>query len=340
MSETSRNPGGLQEFAPDLLDKKLLNVLQWDFPLVAKPFETIGEGLKISEERVVDRILRLKQSGIIRQINAIFDTRRLGYKSSLVAMAIDESSIDTVANKISEHPGVSHNYKRDHEFNLWFTLAVPPNGNIQDEVKELSALKGVMRCRLLPTQKLFKIGVKLDMLKDDPQNPAPDEDFKENSQPPVKLQERDIEIIREMQEDIEIISRPFENMSERLGLTEEGLLEKLKEYQDRGIMRRFAAILRHQKAGFKANGMITWKVPVERVEEVGMVAASFSQVSHCYERPVYPDWQYNLFSMVHARSKEGCEKIAEEISKRTGIRDYAILYSTKEYKKERVRYFT
>ncbi|MCZ6648385.1 MAG: Lrp/AsnC family transcriptional regulator [Thaumarchaeota archaeon] len=339
MSETSRIQG-IQEFAPDLLDKKLLNLLQWDFPLVAKPFDAIGKGLQISEEQVVDRILKLKQSGIIRQVNAIFDTRRLGYKSSLVAMAIDESSIDTVANKISEHPGVSHNYKRDHEFNLWFTLAVPPDGNIQNEVKKLSALKGVIRCRLLPTQKLFKIGVKLDMLKDDPQNPTPDEDFKENSIPPVKLQERDIEIIREMQEDIEIISRPFEKMSERLGLREEDFLEKMKEFQDRGIMRRFAAILRHQKAGFKANGMITWKVPPERVEEVGMVAASFSQVSHCYQRPVYPDWQYNLFSMVHARSREGCEKIAEEISRRTGIQDYAILYSTKEYKKERVKYFT
>ncbi len=340
MSETTRTQDNIQEFALDLLDKKLLNLLQWDFPLVAKPFEAIGEGFQISEEQVFERILRLKQSGIIRQINAIFDTRRLGYKSSLVAMAVDESMIDIVANKISEHPGVSHNYKRDHEFNLWFTLAVPPNGNIQQEVAKFTALKGVLRSRLLPTQKLFKIGVKLDMLKNDPQNPAPDEDFKENSQPPVKLQERDIEIIREMQEDIEVISRPFEKMSERLGLREEDLLEKMKEFQERGIMRRFAAILRHQKAGFKANGMITWKVPPERVEEVGMVAASFSQVSHCYQRPIYPDWQYNLFSMVHARSKEGCEKIAEEISKRTGIQDYAILYSTKEYKKERVRYFT
>jgi DNA-binding Lrp family transcriptional regulator len=112
-----------------------------------------------------------------------------------------------------------------------------------------------------------------------------------------------------------------------------------KGYQEVGIMRRFAAILRHREAGFTANGMVVWKVPENRIDEVGYKLASFSEVSHCYRRPVYPDWQFNLFSMIHARTFEGAEKMAFEMSAAIGIRDYRILFSSREFKKVRVKYF-
>ena len=323
----------------DSVDKKLLNLLQWDFPLDVRPFHILAEKVGVSEQNVITRIHKMKQSGIIRQISAIFDTRMLGYKSSLVAMQIDENAIDKVAMKISEHRGVSHNYKRDHQFNLWFTLAVPPNASLEDEVARLAKIDGVRKYRLLPTKKLFKIGVKLDMENPDTKNPAPNENIRKKDIERRPISNDDIEKIIELQKDIELVSRPFLNMSKRLAMTEEQVINHVMMFEEIGIMRRFAAILRHQKAGFVANGMVTWKVPPERIQEVANVAISFSQVSHCYERPVYEDWPYNLFSMVHARSKEACERIALEISKRTGIMDYVILYSTKEYKKDRVKYF-
>ena len=323
----------------DSVDKKLLNLLQWDFPLDVRPFHILAERVGVSEQNVITRIHKMKQSGIIRQISAIFDTRMLGYKSSLVAMQIDENAIDKVAMKISEHRGVSHNYKRDHQFNLWFTLAVPPNASLEDEVARLAKIDGVRKYRLLPTKKLFKIGVKLDMENPDTKNPAPNENIRKKDIERRPISNDDIEKIIELQKDIELVSRPFLNMSKRLAMTEEQVINHVMMFEEIGIMRRFAAILRHQKAGFVANGMVTWKVPPERIQEVANVAISFSQVSHCYERPVYEDWPYNLFSMVHARSKEACERIALEISKRTGIMDYVILYSTKEYKKDRVKYF-
>ena len=325
--------------AMDAIDKKLLNLLQWEFPLVAKPFQALAEKVDTTEEDVITRIKGLKDSGVIRQINAIFDTRMLGYKSSLVAMQIDNDLLDEVARRISEHPGVSHNYKRDHHFNLWFTLAVPPSGNIGNEVAKMAQIKGVRKVRLLPTKKLFKIGVKLDVERPDPENPAPDDVIRKKSVKRKPLTEDDIVRIVELQKDVELVSRPFQNMSKRLRITEKELLDVAREFEERGIMRRFAAILRHQKAGFVANGMVTWKVPNNKIEDVAKIAISFSQVSHCYQRPVYEDWPYNLFTMVHARSKEACERIAQEISKRSGITEYAILYSTKEYKKERVKYF-
>lgn len=325
--------------AMDAIDKKLLNLLQWEFTLDVKPFEALAEKVGTTEKDVITRINRLKDSGVIRQINAIFDTRMLGYKSSLIAMQIDNDLIDEVALKISEHHGVSHNYKRDHQFNLWFTLAVPPNGSLDDEVAKMARIKGVRKIRLLQTKKLFKIGVKLDVEHPDPESPVPNDVIKKKSVERKPLTKDDIARIVELQKDLELVPRPFLNISRRLGITEKELLAVIKKFEERGIMRRFAAILRHQKAGFVANGMVTWKVPEDRIEDVAKIAISFSQVSHCYQRPVYEDWPYNLFTMVHARSKESCERIAQEISKRTGMTEYAILYSTKEYKKERVQYF-
>ncbi len=319
-------------------DKKLLNLLQWEFPMVEQPFAAVGESVCLSEQQVIDRVTELKDAEIIREINAIFDTRRLGYKSSLVAARAAEGKVDEVADVISQHPGVSHNYKRDHHFNIWFTLAVPPEQELDEELEKLAARAGTEKYRLLPTKHLFKIGVKLDMSKDE-ETLRPEHRAKETRSDRGPLTEGDRIFIRETQQDLPLQPRPFDDMARNLGMTVEQLLSRLEEFQQAGLMRRYAAILRHQKAGFVANGMVCWKVPEERIMEVGEIAASFPQVSHCYQRPTYPDWPYSLFSMIHARNEEKCKRIAKQISEKTGLTDYAILFSTKEYKKERVKYF-
>ncbi|GIU70958.1 MAG: transcriptional regulator [Candidatus Nitrosocaldaceae archaeon] len=319
-------------------DKEILNLIQWDFPLTKQPFKEIGKRLGIDEEEALRRIRRIKEEGLIRQINAIFDTRKLGYKSALVAMSIEPNKLEEVAYEINKHPGVSHNYERDHEYNLWFTIAVPPDGNIKHDLEQFAKLDGVKKYRILPTIKLYKIGVKLDMLDNDDKPKAVDKPTIKDLKP-IKLTERDKEFIRELQKDIELVKEPFNEPAKRLGITVEELLAKAKEYEKIGIMRRFAAILRHRDAGFTANGMIVWKVPEDRIDEVGYRVAAYKEVSHCYKRPTYEDWPYNLFSMVHARSKESCIKIAEEIAKDIKIDDYKILFSLREFKKERVKYY-
>lgn len=327
----------MKEF--DSVDKTILNLIQWDFPLARRPFAEIGRKLNISEEEALRRTKAIKETGIIRQINAIFDTRRLGYKSALVAMSIKPEKLERVADEINKHPGVSHNYERDHEYNLWFTIAVTPDGSIQRDLENFAKLGGVIKYRILPTLKLFKIGVRLDMINDDPENPQPTDKPKPVDKVPFIATERDKEFIRELQKDIEIIHEPFDDLARRLGITIEQLFEKAREYERIGVMRRFAAILRHRDAGFAANGMIVWNVPEDRIDEIGTKLAEFPQVSHCYQRPIYQDWSYNLFSMVHARTKEACEKIGMEMSKHIGITDYRILFSLREFKKERVKYF-
>ena len=326
--------------APELTqhDKKLLNILQWDFPLAERPFATIAEKLDISEQEIIDRITTLKEARIIREINAIFDTRQLGYKSSLIAVKAPKDKVDQVAEVINRHPGVSHNYKRNHTFNIWFTLAVPPEQELEEVLEDLTSQTEAEKYRMLPTKHLFKIGVKLDMEKDEEslESEARSKVHRTSHGP---LTEADKDFIRVLQEDMPLVFRPFDGMASHLGLTLEELFHKCDEFQKAGLMRRYAAILRHQNAGFTANGMVCWRVPEDRVLEVGETTASFPQVSHCYQRPTYPDWPYSLFSMIHARDEEKCRRIAEKISQKTGITDYAILFSTKEYKKERVKYF-
>jgi DNA-binding Lrp family transcriptional regulator len=323
----------------DAVDKKLLNEIQWVFPLVDRPYIEIAKRHDISEEDVMRRIAVMKEMGIIRQISAIFDTRRLGYKSALIAFAVKPDKLDYVAEKVNEHPGVSHNYERNHEYNMWFTLAVPPGSDMKRDLDRMASFEGVIKHRVLPTLKLYKIGVRLDMVNKDPDKPKPMDKVKQLNPEKAQITEHDRKFIRELQKDLAVVPEPFKELANNLEITTTQLFAKATEYENTGIMRRFAAILRHREAGFVANGMVVWHVPDNKIDKVGFRLAAFPQVSHCYRRPVYPDWRFNLFSMVHARTLQAAEKIAAEMSETVGIRDYQILFSSREFKKERVKYF-
>lgn len=323
----------------DALDREILNEIQWSFPLVAEPYKELAARFHTSEDEMKKRILQLKSIGILRQLSAIFDTRRLGYKSSLIAMAIEPDKLEYVANHINRHPGVSHNYERNHEYNLWFTLATPPGSDLKTEVDKFGKLAGIKKIRLLPTIKLFKIGVKLEMVQEKKQEVAPTEEKKKVKEIKFTPTEDDKEFVRQLQKDLEVVDRPFLAAAQSLGMTEEQVFEKLRYYEEIGVMRRFAAILRHRDAGFVANGMIVWKVPEQRIKEVGATLGAFPQISHCYQRPVYPDWPYSVFSMVHCKSVKDAELMAKDIQRHIKIDDYKILFSSREFKKTRVEYF-
>lgn len=323
----------------DSLDRRLLDLLQTDFPLVVEPFSKLADALSLGQEEALDRLRGMKETGLIRQISAIFDSRRLGYRSTLVAFSVDDERLDEVALLINAHPGVSHNYARTHLFNLWFTLTLPRGEDLETAVAKLVKDAKVERYLVLPAQRVFKIGVHFKMAGQKEETPAAEAEALTDREE-VSLAPSDIPLVRELQQDIELVSRPFGDMAQRLGMSEEELLARAKGLKRAGIMRRYAAVLHHRTAGFSANAMGCWIVPTERVEEVGRFASSSSAVSHCYERPTYPPhWLYNLFTMIHARNRQECEEVAGDIAERTGIRDYLLLYSTKEYRKGRARYF-
>ena len=325
-------------------DKKLLNVLQQDFPLDERPFARMGEKVNLSEQEVLQRVARYKQDRIIRQISAIFDTRSLGYQSSLVAMSVPGEREDEAAAFLNEHPGISHNYRRNHHFNLWFTVAVAPTSRLglEGTVAKLHAMCRADSTRLLPTLKLYKIAVDLDMTGERPPEATTGQvPYTEAKRRDLPLTERQMALIRELQEDLLLVERPFDGWAAAVGLSPAELLAEARGFLARGQMRRFAAVLRHRAAGFAANAMGVWKVPEnEDPDKYGAVMASFNAVSHCYQRPTYPDWPYALFSMIHGRTVDDCEKTLQAIAEKTGLTEYRALYSSKEYKKTRVKYFT
>lgn len=320
------------------IETVILRYLQEGIPLVREPFQELAGEIDISEDSLIRTIQDLKTKKIIRQISPIYDTRRLGYESLLVVFKVSPDDIDTVAAIINSHPGVSHNYERNYPFNLWFTLAIPPDSKLGSErtVEVLALRTGTKEYVVLRAKKVFKIGLRLDI-----EGSGEEREYVQQRDLPRGgyLSEEEKGIIRVTQEDMPVVERPFSVYAERLGIREDIILRKLKDFKERGIMRRFAAVLYHRNAGFLSNGMVVWKIPEDIIDEVGSRIASYRAVSHCYERTTNDVWQYNLFSMIHAKKRDDLERIVEEIQMETGVEDYAILYSTREFKKKRVQYF-
>jgi siroheme decarboxylase len=324
------------------LDRKLLNLMQGSFPIAPRPYGHVAALAEISEAEAMERVRRLLQQRIIRQVTPIFDTRALGYSSMLVAAKVDPENPHRAARVINEHPGVSHNYLRNHDFNLWFTIATEPDSRLGlvGTLEVLAREAGAVSMRELPTLRLFKIRMDLEMEGD---TEALSSAVQASEPAPLERQpydERDIAVIRALQGDMPVVPEPYAPAAEAVGITQERFLEHLAGMQERGLLRRVAAILFHRRAGFSANGMGVWQVPDQQIAQLGPRMACVRGVSHCYQRPTYPDWPYSIFTMAHGRSKEECDAVLDAIAEQTGIEERATLYSSTEFKKVRLLYFT
>ena len=203
----------------DDVDKALLTEIQKSFPIDHRPFQTLGEKLGISEQACLERITRLKSTQVIRQLSAIFDTRSLGYQSTLAAMKVDPARVDEAAEIVNQHPGVSHNYKRNDIFNIWFTDAVPPMDSLERTVQALHELARAEETIILPTLRLYKIGVKLDLTGQESALENPEDIYDEQRRMAAKppLTEQDIRFIRILQEDLPLLELPFRSEERRVG---------------------------------------------------------------------------------------------------------------------------
>jgi DNA-binding Lrp family transcriptional regulator len=225
---------------------------------------------------------------------------------------------------------------------MWFTIAVERDSRLglDGTLDVLQQLTGAESIRQLPTLKLFKIRMDLEMEGDTKaltsagaeQAPAPLE--------AIDYDEFDVAVIRATQGDMPIVPEPYAPAAAELGIEVDALLEHMAGMRERGLLRRVAGILYHRRAGFSANGMGVWEVPAERIAELGPRMASFRVISHCYQRPTYADWPYSVFTMAHGRSKEECDAVLDAIADDTGIDGRATLYSSTEFKKIRLLYFT
>ncbi len=319
------------------IDRKLVDRLQAEFPLTGHPYADIGSGLDISEKEVIERVRQLKAAGIVRQIGPVFEAKKLGYQTTLVAMRVAAEQTDMATRIITEHPGISHGYERDHYFNLWFTLAVPGTGNVETELAKLAEPINPEVFFDLPAVRLFKLRVHF-ALGGNGQSGASGSRQVSVHQPEVELTREERLVINKLQQDLPLLPCPFAPMAARLDIDEDRFLSLCQSLKQRGIMRRFGAAVNHRKAGFVANAMTCWVASLEKMDMAGRKLASVKEVSHCYERKTNPRWPYNLFAMIHGHTQEACRDIADKVSAETGLSDYVMLFSTRELKKTRVKY--
>jgi DNA-binding Lrp family transcriptional regulator len=326
----------------DETDRKLLNLMQGSFPIAARPYQHVASLAQVSEHEAMSRVRRLLGARIIRQVTPIFDTRALGYSSMLVAAKVDPTYPHRAAGVINEHPGVSHNYLRNHDFNLWFTIATEPDSalGLDGTLEVLAREAGAESMRQLPTLRLFKIRMDLEMEGGTEALASAVEESEPKELARQPYDELDVAVIRALQGDMLVVAEPYAPAAADVGMDQERFLAHLAGMQERGLLRRVAAILYHRRAGFSANGMGVWQVPQEQIATLGPRMAAVRGVSHCYQRPTYEDWPYSIFTMAHGRSREECDAVLDAIAASTQISERATLYSSTEFKKIRLLYFT
>jgi DNA-binding Lrp family transcriptional regulator len=314
--------------------KTLIRTIQASVPLEPRPFASIAEDLDLAEASVIEELRELQREKILREISAVLEGNLLGYQSAIATGTIPEERIEAVAEIVSAHPTVSHNYLRDHSYNLWFTIAAPLKMPLERMLELLAKEAGVAGFHTLRRTHVFKIGVNFD--PDSLKNRT--EVTKTSTAQNVEVQLRDAQFFRALQTPLPLIERPFDELARGVDASGAELIEFAKHHLG-GAVRRYVGTLRHRKLGVKENGMVVWRVAEDEVQVAGERLAKAPEVSHCYARNPIPNFPYTLYSMVHGPSRESCGEIARALSRETGLGDYSVLFSEREFKKQRLRYF-
>jgi siroheme decarboxylase len=324
-------------------ESKVLNRIQRDIPLVERPFREIADEMGLQEDAVIGTIGDLKRRRSVRNIAGIFEPSGLGYSTTLVALQVPEDRIEGAAALINSHPGVSHNYLRDHRYNLWFTLAEEREDLLGETVRFIVEKAGATDALNFRNEKQYKIGLRLNVGDDDGDNvglmvPA-------RSRPdhrPFSAAERDAILL--LQRDLPLDREPFSRLvsESRDGLTPGALLAIGDEMKQTGYMRRYSAVIRPAHTGFSANAMTVWRPSA--TDSIDRVAELFSRegaITHIYRRTVHPGrWEYPLFAMIHARGDGELAGIVERLARESGVGDHLVLTTLRELKKEKVIYFS
>jgi len=326
--------------ALDQFQKKLCNIIQDPLPLCRSPFAIIAERLGSDEATVIGQLQGLKSLGIIRRFSASINYHALGKVAALVTASVLNDDLTTVTAVINALPGVSHNYLRDHHYNLWFTLQADNTGQIDKLLANLSRRLGC-KFHSLSATKVFKLRVRFDtgfgadtFSLADAQSEVGDVRPVDSTSVELSTVEKDI--LTKLQTDLEISPRPFDFLvTDTVDI--ETAVETIGSLIDKSVIRSVAAVLNHHKLGFGANVMFCAAVKSDRVEHVGKKLAKLKIVSHCYERKTFEGWPYNLFAMMHARTGEQIRRVTDEFTAAEQIDEFELLATTAELKKKPVK---
>jgi len=327
----------------DEQDKALMSVIQSNFPVDRRPFERLAAYLDADAEDIARRVRQMRGDGVIRRLGAVFDSRNLGYVSTLVAARIDPDRLDEVAAEVTKLAGVTHNYRREHVYNLWFTLTSESPQRLEEILEDLRGRIGTRELHSLPALKVYKIRVNFQFAESSEAIDAAvshDRAFSTPHQAPTEpLSDDRKQLVRLLQENLPDSHKPFDEIADKLGWSVGRVLEQIEDWLAAGVIRRLGAVVRHQRLGFRANGMAVLDVPEDREDEIGAILARRSEISHCYCRPRLPDFPYGLFAMVHGRDRQEVRDLVASLAGELKIDNYDVLFSTTEYKKVSMKYF-
>ncbi len=338
------------------LQRHILDMIQDGFPLTPDPYAVLADSLDCATDTVHTAVMELRREGIIRRIGGSFVASALGYRSTLAAARVEATHLEEAASRASAWPEVTHNYERSAEYNLWFTIIAQNDRRLREILDDMRHCSGVESVIALPAVRMFKLRATFQLGVRETDTSAHvgtppfvshasqagawrsrerADDSRCGCATPIRrpMDAIDRLIIPRLSGDIGEDRHPFHESARAMGLDEAIVLERLHDYLDRGMMRRFGAILRHQRAGFRANGMCVWNLPHRQVEPAAATLCARNEVTHCYERVRAADWPYNFYAMIHGHTEQEVRDIAETVAVDPDTPPYRLMFSLREFKK-------
>ena len=323
---------------------KLLNEFQHQFPLEEKPFSAIAEQMGVNELELLSHLDIFQQQGLISRVGPVFTPNSVG-ASTLAAIAAPVADLERVAKQVSEYSQVNHNYEREHDYNLWFVLNEKNGHALATTIAEIEVECGYP-VLMLPLVQAYHIDLGFDLNTGKQQSPVNHTNGKiSHIRTPKKLNvdlsQQQRQLISAIQHGLPLVSRPYQQIGEQIQQTETAVISQIKTMIDQNIIKRMGVIVRHRKLGYRANGMIVWDVPDDHVDKIGAQLGKEARVSLCYQRPRrLPSWGYNLFCMIHGKSRDEVTACVEKISQQHQLDAIPreILFSTRCFKQRGANY--
>lgn len=316
----------------------LLNDFQRGFPLTAAPFDIISHQLGLGVEEVLETLRRLTRDGVISRIGAVFRPNRIG-ASTLAAMAVPAARLAEVAQLVNRHPEINHNYEREHLFNLWLVAIAANAAHLDRVLHDIEQETGLPVMRL-PMVQDYHIDLGFDL-----RDTVALADRRSMQRPAAKtgliLDAQDYALIGAIQDGLPLVARPYAEIGATACLTEAAVLSRLEHLLNQDIIKRFGIVVRHHELGFRANAMVVWNIPDERIKELGFCIGASGLVNLCYQRPRrLPDWPYNLFAMIHGKDRTAVLERLELIREQCGLMDFEheVLFSKQRFKQTGAHY--
>lgn len=316
----------------------LLNDFQRGFPLAPAPFDVISRKLGLGVEDVLTVLRRLSMEGVISRVGAVFRPNCIGV-STLGAMAVPQARLAEVAQQVSAHAAVNHNYEREHHFNLWFVAAAADSAQLKQTLLHIEREAGLAVLRL-PMLRDYHIDLGFDLRPRVAVAHRPDAGDR-SERPAPALDAADYALIAAIQDGLPLVQHPYAEIGAATGLAESEVLRRLERLLSQNVIKRFGIVVRHHELGFRANAMAVWNIPDEQIDAFGRCVGASGLVNLCYRRPRRPpDWPYNLFCMIHGKDRAAVLERLELLRQQCGLAEfeYEVLFSKRRFKQTGARY--